>query len=197
LLEFKGDLDGAISTYLEAERHLTSKNHEHPGLPPILSNLGPLYQDIGEMELAEEKIRRAITISDARNPDDPDRWYFVRNLVSLLVETRQMDEAESLLDDLEAAFNDKQNLDAWRRYDVQSLRGAIFASKGAYLVAEELLLDSYENMVAAEPQALARNQRQAIDRIVRLYETWGNAQEAAKWRRRRDAPKVKIVETET
>jgi serine/threonine protein kinase len=73
------------------------------------------------------------------------------------------------------------------RFDTESLLGAALAGQKKFAEAEPLLLHSAQAFLAREGQLAPaeRNQmRAAIERLIDLYDAWGQAQEAARWRRR-------------
>ena len=77
----------------------------------------------------------------------------------------------------------------WMIADAKSSLGAALSGQGKYEEAEPLLLAGYEELLAKPPPAsLARRTRDALDRIVKLYEAWGKKDEAAKWRAKSPAP---------
>jgi tetratricopeptide (TPR) repeat protein len=71
----------------------------------------------------------------------------------------------------------------WTYHWVSGLLGACLAGLGNFEEAEPLLLESYEQM--DPPEALRMHKRDALERIVSLYEAWGREDRAAEWRTRR------------
>jgi serine/threonine protein kinase/tetratricopeptide (TPR) repeat protein len=69
----------------------------------------------------------------------------------------------------------------WLIADTLSLLGGAVAGQGRLAEAEPLLLDGYARM-KDNPQAPEERKRQALHRIIQLYESWGKADEAAAWR---------------
>jgi tetratricopeptide (TPR) repeat protein len=70
----------------------------------------------------------------------------------------------------------------WQIYDTMSVLGASLANQGRYSEAEPLLLHGQEGM--HPPEAQNSSKRQAIERLVRLYDAWGKIEEANRWRER-------------
>jgi serine/threonine protein kinase/Tfp pilus assembly protein PilF len=71
----------------------------------------------------------------------------------------------------------------WRRADVESVLGEALIAQGRFEEAERRLLQSH---ILLDEQTQGRDRRyveEARERLVRLYETWGRPQEAAKFRR--------------
>ncbi|MCK4340646.1 MAG: tetratricopeptide repeat protein [Phycisphaerae bacterium] len=79
----------------------------------------------------------------------------------------------------------------WLIADTLSLLGGALAGQGKYTEAEPLLLEGYAG-VKDNPQAPENRQRQARERIVKLYEAWSKPNQASQWRqpadRGRDLP---------
>lgn len=101
-----------------------------------------------------------------------------------LSETGQAEEAEPLLRqcvDLRRASLPEH----WLTANTESLLGGCLTELARYDEAEELLLDSYNQMKAA-PDVIARRVLQAVDRLVHLYSAWGKEDEAKRWQALRD-----------
>jgi serine/threonine protein kinase/tetratricopeptide (TPR) repeat protein len=84
----------------------------------------------------------------------------------------------------------KTSADAWITFHAQSmLGGALFLEK-KYADAEPLLLEGYLGMkqrAPSIPMLFQKRLTDAIQRLVQLYEAWGKADEAAKWRKELEA----------
>ena len=65
--------------------------------------------------------------------------------------------------------------------DIHCQLGKTASLTGRFDEAEPLLLDSYP-IIAADRGATNRRTLEAIERIVDLYDSWGNGEAAAKWR---------------
>jgi len=70
----------------------------------------------------------------------------------------------------------------WLRCYAMSLLGGALAAEGKYAEAEPLLVRGFEGM--DPPEAHAARKREALERIVKLYEAWGKPGNAAEWRKR-------------
>ena len=71
----------------------------------------------------------------------------------------------------------------WGTANSESLLGACLAKQGRFAEAGPMLLASYE-VIASAPGVPPIRVRQALGRIVVLYEAWGKPEEAANWRAR-------------
>ena len=71
---------------------------------------------------------------------------------------------------------------SWLRYNAMSMLGGSLSGQGKYAEAEPLLVEGYEKM--APPKAAAIRKREALERVIKLYEAWGKPDKAAAWRMR-------------
>jgi tetratricopeptide (TPR) repeat protein len=82
------------------------------------------------------------------------------------------------------AIRQKEMLEGhWLIADTQSQLGAALAADGKFREAEPLLLEAHDALKDNRRVPLAQ-QRLAIQRIIRLYESWNNPEQVSKWRRR-------------
>ena len=84
----------------------------------------------------------------------------------------------------------RQALGIWRRKEgalgpratkSASALGRVLASQGRFMEAEPLLLEGYEAMMD-DAAAWGLDKRQAIERLVELYEAWDRPEQVAVWR---------------
>jgi len=171
LLREKRDYGGAelllreaLATQREYLSARPSPEQELPQAPPLME-LGRVFADQGKLAEAETVLRECLTIREkALKLDSSDYW--------LLVSTR-------------------------------SMLGGALAGQGAGLIeseapaaitrfteAEPLLVESTawlrENAERIPEQFRAAQLREALERIVMLYEVWGKPELAEEWRQRGD-----------
>ena len=75
--------------------------------------------------------------------------------------------------------------DDWRTFNTQNMLGGSLLGQHKYADAEPLLLSGYEGMKIREasiPPAGRDRLKEALERLVRLYDEWGKVDEAAKWK---------------
>jgi non-specific serine/threonine protein kinase/serine/threonine-protein kinase len=80
--------------------------------------------------------------------------------------------------------------DDWMTFDGKSLLGGSLLGQHRYAEAEPLLVQGYEGMKTREhtiPPAGKVRLTEALERLVNLYEAWGQKEKAEAWRKRRDA----------
>jgi hypothetical protein len=78
----------------------------------------------------------------------------------------------------------------WTTFEAQSLLGGALVGQKKYAEAEPLLLKGYEGMKQQEKSIEPRDKRrlkEAVERLVRLYEETDKKDEAARWRRELEA----------
>ncbi len=71
----------------------------------------------------------------------------------------------------------------WLIADTMSRLGGAVAGEGKFAEAEPLLLEGYAAMQENRRVAVGRK-REAIERIIQLYESWDKPDQAAEWRKR-------------
>ena len=111
-----------------------------------------------------------------------------------LVALGRHDEAEPVLREC-LAIREREMPAEWLRWNAASLLGAALAGQGKYAEAEPLLVNGYNEMKddprVQPPTATLDRKREALERIVRLYEAWeaaepgqGHREKAVDWRTR-------------
>jgi non-specific serine/threonine protein kinase/serine/threonine-protein kinase len=117
-------------------------------------------------------------------PDHPDTIKVLESTAQMQLKQHKYTQAEALL--REALISrEKRSPDSWQRFDSQSMLGAALAGQRKYRAAEPLLVSGYEGLVQRQvsiPQSNHSAVEQAGERIVQLYQTWGNSQKAAEWK---------------
>jgi eukaryotic-like serine/threonine-protein kinase len=115
-----------------------------------------------------------------------------------LLEQKKWTEAEPLLREC-LDIRAKMQPDVWSTFNTKSMLGGALLGQKKYADAEPLLLAGYEGMKKREaqipPQAKVRL-TEAVQRLVQLYEALDNQDEAAKWRKERDALQAVPKKTE-
>jgi non-specific serine/threonine protein kinase/serine/threonine-protein kinase len=126
----------------------------------------------------------------------PDTLETIGALGRVRLEEHEYATVEPLLRDALAA-NEKSPSDDWRRYHIQALLGGSLAGQKKYAEAEPLMLSGYEGLTKREGTIAADTRsvvREAVDRIVRLYEDWGKPAKAAEWRSQLERRKAATVD---
>lgn len=102
---------------------------------------------------------------------------------TLLLENKPADAELKLRECL--TILDKSRPDDWQTFDARSLLGEALLDQKRFVEAEQQLVAGYEglkNHAAAIPPEEKPHVREALVRLVKLYEVWGKNDEVLKWR---------------
>jgi serine/threonine protein kinase/tetratricopeptide (TPR) repeat protein len=146
------------------------------------------YHRAGRLAKAEAICRERIEQARRQfGPPDPRTTAAIAALGMNLLNQAKWAEAESTLRE-SLALREKTQPDDWSVSNTRSLLGESLLGRGRYAEAEPLLLSGYEGLRAREARipAFARALRlsEAGERILRLYDAWGQPEQAAAWKAR-------------
>jgi len=160
---------------------------EHPNMLLSMNGLAVLYERQQKIAQAEALYTKVIAVQRRiLGPQHPDTMNTMKNLATMRLANQKFAEAEPLLREL-VSDAEKTNSDSWQRFDLQSMLGAALAGQKNYDQAEPLLLSGYDGLSkhqASIPAAATSSLNSAVERIVRLYESWNRPADAAKWKDR-------------
>ncbi|MCP4247420.1 MAG: tetratricopeptide repeat protein [bacterium] len=187
VLRAQGKLDEARPYVAELIAHRKRAAEGSDASPRALNNYAWLLLtcdpgDLRDPEAALPIAQRAVEISDAQDADFLDTLALAQKMTGDLdqaIETQQ--KAVALLPP-----------DDWqRRAGFESTLADFLTEAGRFAEAEPRLLDSYaeskENPQELPLQVQAVRLHEALERIVKLYEAWGKADQAARWRAKFEA----------
>jgi serine/threonine protein kinase/tetratricopeptide (TPR) repeat protein len=84
------------------------------------------------------------------------------------------------------SLGERLDPDAWDTHHARSLFGGVLLGQQKYAAAESLLRNGYEGLRRTQGGIVREVKdaklRGALERLIRLYDAWGNPDEAAKWR---------------
>jgi serine/threonine protein kinase/Flp pilus assembly protein TadD len=188
LLQALGRLGEAEALYRQSlEAYRDVRGPEHRVTLSIQNNLAMVLLDQGKLDEAELLFRDTQRLGRKAYPaGHPFLGYCLLGLGRTLAEKGQAAEAEPLLREAVAICRKGLPKGFWVTGQAESLLGGCLAAQRRYAEAEPLLLSGYEVMKAARATP-ARRLHQAADRLVKLYEAWGKPEQAAAWRKKRDA----------
>jgi eukaryotic-like serine/threonine-protein kinase len=179
----QGKLDDAerlTRQALEMQRRVLGA--EHADVIGSKGQLATVLADLGKMDESERLYREVLAIRRKNLP--AGHANLAPTLVGLgdaLTVKGQAKEAEPLLrEGLEIRLKTTRK-DHWYVALARSELGACLTALGRHEEAEPLLLEGYEEMKAS-PATPALHVKQALDRIVKLYEAWHKPEKAAAWR---------------
>jgi eukaryotic-like serine/threonine-protein kinase len=164
---------------------------DHPDTLQGRTNLAAAYESLGRWTEAEGLYRD--TLARRLRTDKPDSPLLARDLADLgryLLAQSRWSEAEPYLREA-VAIREKATPDDWVRYDAMSLLGGSLLGQGRHAGAEPLVVAGYEGMKAREPRITVPDLprlREAAERVVHLYEGWGQPEKAAAWKAKLGIP---------
>jgi tetratricopeptide (TPR) repeat protein len=170
---------------LALERKLSGD--EHPFVANSLIALARVLQDQGKLPEAETTYGEALVMRRKfLSADDPTLAYALAGLTSTLLATQKFTEAEPLAREC-LTIREKKLPDDWRTFNARSVLGGSLLGQKKYAEAEPLLLSGYEGMKQREDKIPASGKprvKEALDRLVQLYEATGQSEKAAEWNRK-------------
>ena len=157
-----------------------------PDVARTLNNMGMVANAAGDPETAEGYLRRAVDgMERAYGPDHPDVATSHWSLAHVLWGEGKLDEAEvelrAAVAVAERAF--PEGSPGRARFDLPL--GNLLAERGRFTEAEPLVLSAYESYLAVEGPDGPRT-ADAASWVVKLYESWGRPDQAAKFRPARE-----------
>jgi tetratricopeptide (TPR) repeat protein len=157
---------------------------DHPDTLECRRLLASAYDSLGRREAGglygDVLARRRKSVP----PDSPLLADDLAALARNLMDQSRWSEAEPLSREA-LAIREKATPDDWRRCHAMSLLGGALLGQGRPADAESLVVRGYEGMKAREgmiPVPHRDRLREAAERVVHLYETWGRPEEATAWK---------------
>jgi serine/threonine protein kinase/tetratricopeptide (TPR) repeat protein len=172
-----------LTRLLEIRRRV--RGEEHPDTLVSMSELAQLYRREGKYGSAESLLIKILEIRRrVLGPEQLETTDSMAALGDVFVLERKYSDAEPLLREA-LRTQDKTSHDTWKRYYTETLLGASLSGQKEFAEAEPLLLGGYDGMVARK-QAISHPSlwtlEEAGQRIVDLYQAWGEPRKAAAWR---------------
>jgi serine/threonine protein kinase len=155
---------------------------EHPDTLFAVNNLALVLRDQGKLTEAEPLAREAVRLRRKVLPKDHvETATSLAILGSILTDIGKAGEAEPFLRDCLAIR--RRALPKGHPYmgQAESLLGGCLAIQKRFQEAEPLLLSGYATLKEAQGVPPKRVQ-DALERVIKLYETWGDSAKAAAWR---------------
>ncbi len=118
----------------------------------------------------------------------------MKNLSGAYLKQKKYGEAESLLRQI-LSIQGKNEATSWRYFDTESMLGGCLLGQKKFGGAEPLLVSGYEGLKQRESAVPPKSRpriREALDRLVQLYDSWDKKDKANEWREkltRFDQPK--------
>jgi non-specific serine/threonine protein kinase/serine/threonine-protein kinase len=158
--------------------------HAHTG--NIIMNLAVLHGRQGKPELDEANFRELVAYLREHPVSDPLAYAEqLGELAGNLLAQKKYVEAEPIARESLAIRSEKRP-DRWVTFYARTTLGGALLGQGKYAQAESLLIQAFEGMKARESQMRPSSKFlmiEPLERLVQLYDTWGKAAEAARWRK--------------
>ena len=162
---------------------------DHPKTLNSMNNMGGLLQLIGKLGEAEALAREALEgRRQVLRERHPSLASSLMVLGMILIDKAEHNEAETLLRECLSIRKEALPEDHWRNASAKSVLGASLAGQGMLAEAEPMLLEGYAGL-KDNPSASDIRKREALERIVELYDAWqaaepdaGHDAKAAEWR---------------
>jgi hypothetical protein len=151
----------------------------------------------------QRKYDQAVSLLEEVLPAAKTRWgehhgYTLQFMQTLACAYRDWGKPAQALPLIEQLLTkrEKQEPDAWTTFYAKVMLGEALLGQKKYADAEPLLVQGYEGMKQREarnfpPQVPELRLREALDRLVQLYDAWDKPDQAAKWRKELEKTKEK------
>ncbi|HEY1375640.1 MAG TPA: serine/threonine-protein kinase, partial [Gemmataceae bacterium] len=182
--------DRAIPLFEEVLRQSRDKlGPDHPGTLTTQANLGATYRE------AERYADAIPLLEDARRRGGryPELAWVGNALLKTYARAGKAAEAKALAEEEVRAARRRFPADSPQLAAALATAGQALLDVKAYAEAEPLLLEGYDGQkrrAAANPARLT----EALERLVRLYDAWGQPERAAEWRAKLDEAKATKAE---
>jgi tetratricopeptide (TPR) repeat protein/thiol-disulfide isomerase/thioredoxin len=151
----------------------------------LTTDLAGLLDQTGRSTLAEPLFRDALKRAREQfAPGDARTAGILAPFGLSLIQQGKWTEAETVLRE-SLAIREKAGPDEWTTFNTRSMLGGSLLGQKKYAEAEPLILSGYEGMKAREakiPPPGKPRFTDAAERVVKLYEAWGQKDKAAEWR---------------
>jgi tetratricopeptide (TPR) repeat protein len=157
--------------------------------------LARLYEQTGQLDKLEALLRDAVAAAKKGGDRSPQAAGTLAEYGLLLLGRKKWADAESVLREC-LAVREKVIPNEWVTFNARSMLGESLMGQGKYADARPLLVAGYEGLKAREaqvpPDARVRLS-QAADRLIRLAEATGSADELEKWRAERAKYRLELA----
>jgi tetratricopeptide (TPR) repeat protein len=188
-LRESGQVDRAIPLHEQALNALGAKlGEDHPSTLRFQRGFAQTYEKAGRYRDAEPLYRKTVEAAGRQRPRN-DRFYAESLAMLGRCLNRQDKDAEAvpiLRECLE--IKEKTLPGDWTTDEARSLLGEALAGEREFQAAEPLLLNAQKALTERREKILPLERevtlREAVERLVRLYEAWGKPDKAEEWRKK-------------
>jgi serine/threonine protein kinase/Tfp pilus assembly protein PilF len=194
-LEALGRLYNRHERYAEAEPLLREAvtgvrkklGSNHPRTQLYVSALANTYAGLQKPALAEPLLRELASSARAKwGPNSSGHAAQLSRLALNLLEQDRFGDAEPVAREC-LTIREKKEPDTWNVFHTRSLLGGALLGQKKYAAAEPLLVQGYQGMKRHEdvvpPPFRQIRSRQALERIVHLYEAMDRQEQVSRWRK--------------
>jgi len=159
----------------EAQPIVEELFERHWGLPLFGTQIGDLLH-LGRVEETRSIFEALLKLAEL----SPELHGLLAYYGKDLIDQEEFELAQPVLEKC-LEIREERIPDSWLRYSAMSMLGESLAGQGKFAEAEHLLVDGYVKMEGV-PGNIPPRKREALERLIQLYEDWGKPDEAAKWR---------------
>jgi non-specific serine/threonine protein kinase/serine/threonine-protein kinase len=189
-----GKPEKALPIMQEAMTRLEKRKFEHEYWDRTFANLIDTYERLNQFEQSEAWRRKLnAMIKEKQGPEPPIYTTALMVHSQYLLKKEKWAEAESNLREC-LATRQKTEPDAWKTFNTMSVLGEALTGQKKFAESESLLLKGYEGMKQRQEQIHADSKfrlTEAVERLVKLYDSWGKPDETAKWRKELEAARLR------
>jgi tetratricopeptide (TPR) repeat protein len=178
-------LNRALPLFEAAARGIEKRRFQHEHARLILANTIRAYEQAKQFAKAQKWRQKWLAhVKAAAGPESPAYADELAELGLSLLQQSKGTKAEPVLREC-LTIHEKKLPDSWATFHAQSLLGGALLGQKKYKEAEPLLLQGYEGMERRQgqmPAAARPRLREALERLIELYEATAQAEQAARWR---------------
>jgi len=160
---------------------------DHPDTLVTRNNLAASYAAAGRTDQAIAMHEETLKLLTAKlGPDNRISLMSMSNLAMVYLRARRWRDAEMTARECLALHLKNQPAD-WLLFQTMSQLGAALAGQKLCAEAEPMIVQGFEGLEARKttiPAQFRSCVTKAGERVVRLYETWGQTEKAREWRKK-------------
>lgn len=184
--EMAGNREQALRLYHQAALGIEKRKFVNPYTRQIVHSLSGLHEQ--SMQYEEAEVWRRKWLAVVKDKARVESVAYAEELLALganLLKQEKHADAEPMLREC-LAIRAKKEPDEWTTFHTASLLGAALLAQRRHAETEPLLLQGYKGMKQREAkiptEAAPVLLREALERLVQLYDSWDKQHEATKWR---------------
>jgi tetratricopeptide (TPR) repeat protein len=164
---------------------------DHPHSLSSRNVLAIAYRDNGQTAEAIALHEEALKLRTAKlGPEHPDTLISLNNLSSAYLAAGLFARSEPILRQC-LAIRERTQPEGWWTFHTRSQLGGSLLGQKQFAQAEPLIVRGYEGLQARQAKIAAPSKKylaEAAERVVKLYDAWGQPEKAAKWRAQLKTP---------